>query len=200
MSTRWQPGLPSFGGWYSYQKWADHDFLPRPHDDEEADPSDEPQPDTAEPDQLAASEQTDVMAKVGGLIAWPDTPADEGTWTQPDRTSQTLTLVRPYARTGGRTHACHDLALETLVSVTSHGCAADAAQPGDYCSICRLCGSPQSVAEIAARLRLPLGVARVLLGDMAEKGLILIHNSDGHIDDRHSLEFLERVLSGLRRL
>ena len=53
---------------------------------------------------------------------------------------------------------------------------------------------------MAAHLRLPLGVARVLIGDMAGMGLVLIHQSGMVVGDRPSIEFMERVLSGLRRL
>jgi hypothetical protein len=56
------------------------------------------------------------------------------------------------------------------------------------------------VAEISAHLRIPLGVVRVLIGDMAGLGLVLIHDSGMVSGDRPSMEFLERVLSGLRRL
>ena len=56
------------------------------------------------------------------------------------------------------------------------------------------------MAEIAAHLRLPLGVVRVLIGDMASLGLVMIHQSGLVMGDRPSLAFLERVLSGLRRL
>jgi Protein of unknown function (DUF742) len=113
---------------------------------------------------------------------------------------ETGSLVRPYTRTGGRTRPDYDLAIEALVSTSDLGRDRDAAVTAEHRSICGLCVETRSVAEIAAHLRLPLGVVRVLIGDMASMGLVLIHQSGLVVGDRPSIEFLERVLSGLRRL
>ena len=62
-------------------------------------------------------------------------------------------------------------------------------------------GRLQSLAEISARMRLPLGVARVLVADMAADGLVAVYEPtsiDGN--DAVGTELLERVLSGLRKL
>ncbi|MCT2582696.1 DUF742 domain-containing protein [Actinophytocola gossypii] len=109
-------------------------------------------------------------------------------------------LVRPYTKTGGRTRSNYDLAIEALVSTSERGKAPDAAVLPEHRSICGLCLDTRSVAEVAAHLRLPLGVAKVLIGDMAGMGLVLIHQSGMVVGDRPSIEFMERVLSGLRRL
>lgn len=116
-----------------------------------------------------------------------------------DEFTDTGTLMRPYARTRGRTRTDYDLAIETLVSTSERGRRAGAVT-SEHRSICGLCVEARSVAEIAAHLRLPLGVVRVLVGDMASLGLLLIHNSGMLVGDRPSMEFLERVLSGLRKL
>jgi len=113
---------------------------------------------------------------------------------------ETGSLVRPYTKTGGRTRSDYDLAIEALVSTSERGKAPDAAVLPEHRSICGLCMDTRSVAEVAAHLRLPLGVARVLIGDMAGMGLVLIHQSGMVVGDRPSIEFMERVLSGLRRL
>jgi len=113
---------------------------------------------------------------------------------------ETGSLVRPYTRTGGRTRSDYDLAIEALVSTSDRGKAPDAAVLPEHRSICGLCMDTRSVAEVAAHLRLPLGVARVLIGDMAGMGLVLIHQSGMVVGDRPSIDFMERVLSGLRRL
>jgi hypothetical protein len=113
---------------------------------------------------------------------------------------ETGSMVRPYTRTGGRTRSDYDLAIEALVSTSERGRAPDAAVLPEHRSICGLCLDTRSVAEVAAHLRLPLGVARVLIGDMAGMGLVLIHQSGMVVGDRPSIEFMERVLSGLRRL
>jgi hypothetical protein len=109
-------------------------------------------------------------------------------------------LVRPYTKTGGRTRSDYDLAIEALVSTSERGKAPDAAVLPEHRSICGLCLDTRSVAEVAAHLRLPLGVAKVLIGDMAGMGLVLIHQTGMVVGDRPSIEFMERVLSGLRRL
>jgi Protein of unknown function (DUF742) len=118
----------------------------------------------------------------------------------PDPVVESGSLVRPYTRTGGRTRPDYDLAIEALVSTSDRGMERDAAALPEHRSICGLCVETRSVAEIAAHLRLPLGVVRVLIGDMASMGLVLIHQGGLVVGDRPSIEFLERVLSGLRRL
>ncbi len=112
---------------------------------------------------------------------------------------ETGSLVRPYTKTGGRTRSDYDLAIEALVSTSDRGRTEAAVRP-EHRSICGLCLDTRSVAEVAAHLRLPLGVARVLIGDMAGMGLVSIHQSGMVVGDRPSIEFMERVLSGLRRL
>ncbi len=54
-----------------------------------------------------------------------------------------------------------------------------------------------SVAEIAAHLHIPFGVTRVLVGDLADAGLVLVH---GQSEDTPNADLLERVLSGLYKL
>lgn len=117
-----------------------------------------------------------------------------------DEFTDTGTLMRPYARTRGRTRTDYDLEIETLVSTSERGRTQAGACSAEHRSICGLCMEARSVAEIAALLRLPLGVVRVLVGDMANLGLLLIHSSGMLVGDRPSMEFLERVLSGLRKL
>lgn len=109
-------------------------------------------------------------------------------------------LVRPYARTRGRTRTDYDLAIETLVTTSERGRTQATQSRPEHRSISELCTDARSVAEVAAHLRLPLGVVRVLIGDMADSGQVLIHDSGMVVGDRPSMEFLERVLSGLRRL
>jgi hypothetical protein len=59
----------------------------------------------------------------------------------------------------------------------------------------------QQVAEVAALLSIPLGVARVVVGDMVVLNLVTVHqtasSAGGNTPD---LALMERVLSGLRRL
>ncbi|MDT7712081.1 MAG: hypothetical protein QOG46_770 [Pseudonocardiales bacterium] len=70
----------------------------------------------------------------------------------------------------------------------------------EHRSVAELCSAPRSVAEVAALLSLPLGVARVLLADMAEIGLVVVHPNAYSAADTPDMALMERVLSGLRRL
>src|SRR5688572_18916422 len=114
-------------------------------------------------------------------------------------------LVRPYAVTGGRTRPRLDIAIEALVETTPKGRGAGRevfSQGREQQYIVTLCdGRLQSLAEISARMQLPLGVARVLVADMAAEGMVAIYEPtsiDGN--DAVGTELLERVLSGLRKL
>ncbi|PXY28465.1 hypothetical protein BAY60_17180 [Prauserella muralis] len=109
-------------------------------------------------------------------------------------------FVRPYAITGGRTKANYALELETLVSTRE---AAVMAVPDqiEHQQIMEQCRTPHSVAEIAATLRVPFGVARVLISDAADAGLVTVHRTiTGDEGAEAHLMLMERVLSGLRRL
>ncbi|KFU81541.1 Protein of unknown function [Amycolatopsis lurida] len=108
--------------------------------------------------------------------------------------------VRPYTRTGGRTRTAHDLALEALVSTTDDGRRYRGVRTPEHRQICDLCLDTRSIAEIAAHLRLPLGVVKVIVGDMADAGLVLIHQTELILGDSSSRAFMERVLQGLRAL
>ncbi len=107
--------------------------------------------------------------------------------------------IRPYALTGGRTRPGTDLAIEAMVATTSEGMAAQGRMALERGQILALCITPQSLAEISAHLGIHLGVARVLVGDLAEEGLIAV-NRPSHVGDRPDLRLLERVLDGLQAL
>jgi hypothetical protein len=108
-------------------------------------------------------------------------------------------LVRPYAVTGGRTKPRTQLEIEAMVAA-SHYEARDLSVLSPECqAILGFCRDWRSVAEISAVLRMPLGVARILIADMAVEGLVRIHQLD-HAQGRPDLNLLERVLSGLRKL
>jgi hypothetical protein len=109
-------------------------------------------------------------------------------------------MVRPYAWTRGRTKANYDLKLETLVSSTELAEDETLLPQLEHRAVSSLCRYPLSVAEVAAKLSIPLGVARVILSDMAELGLISIHRTFADDDIAAHLVLMERVLSGLRRL
>ncbi len=109
--------------------------------------------------------------------------------------------VRPYSWTRGRTRSEFYLAIETLVSTSSQGRNQLGSLPVEHRAIAELCAEQTlSVAEVAALLSQPLGVARVLLGDMAGLGVVTVHQNASNTGDVPDLALMERVLSGLRRL
>jgi Protein of unknown function (DUF742) len=74
--------------------------------------------------------------------------------------------------TGGRTRPTHDdLEIESLVSTTSTGEQAPKLSV-EQRAIAALCRDILSIAEISAQLHLPLGVVRILVGDMADEHLV----------------------------
>ena len=105
-------------------------------------------------------------------------------------------VVPAYALTGGRTRSTGpDLPLETMVTSTADGLRELTALRFEAREIVLLCRRPQSIAEVAARVKVPLGVARVLVSDLTEVGLLAVHRPEGDRPDRATLE---RLLSGLR--
>ncbi|MFI9625698.1 DUF742 domain-containing protein [Streptomyces sp. NPDC052042] len=112
-----------------------------------------------------------------------------------------IPLVRPYAMTGGRTRPRYQLAIEALVSTTADPSRLQGQLP-EHQRICRLCFEIKSVAEISALLSIPLGVVRILVADLAEAGLVAIHQPGGDesAGGQPDVTLLERVLSGLRKL
>src|SRR5690606_19725964 len=107
--------------------------------------------------------------------------------------------TRPYVMTKGRTHARPDLAIETLVSATPHAQWHLHKNP-EYRKVGQVCAQPRSVAEVAALLAVPLGVARVLISDLADTGFVRIHAAPQSTDGRPDRQLMHRVLAGLQRL
>jgi hypothetical protein len=105
-------------------------------------------------------------------------------------------FVRPYVFTRGRTRSSLELSIETLVSAVPQ--SAPAGLTGEHQVVLDLCREPRSVAELAARAGVPLGVARVLVGDLAAAAAVSVHRSAGEAGP--DLALMRRVLSGLRKL
>lgn len=109
-------------------------------------------------------------------------------------------VVRPYTWTRGRTRSGFALEIETLVSTSARGREQFGVLQFEHRSVAELCDQARSVAEVAALLGVPLGVAKVLVGDMAGLGLVVVHQTVSGNGDVPDLALMERVLSGLRRL
>lgn len=124
--------------------------------------------------------------------AWSATKEEA---TQP---TEPKSWIRPYTRTGGRTRADYRLELETLLS-TPVGREHDIQTlRADHRTICEMCRMPHSTAEVAARLGLPLGAARVLIGDVVSLALLSVHETAAA--EGPSMDLLQRVAAGLKRL
>ncbi len=130
----------------------------------------------------------------------PVQPAPRSPEASPGRAAHNP-LVRPYAMTGGRTRPRYQLAIEALVHTTAQPHQLQGQLP-EHQRICNLCHEIKSVAEISALLSIPLGVARILVADLAEAGLVAIHQPGGdeNAGGQPDVTLLERVLSGLRKL
>ena len=109
-------------------------------------------------------------------------------------------LVRPYTLTGGRTDTTVDLPLEARVQ-TLQSALFHRWPPHDMRGrIIQLCIKSPSVAEISARLGLPLGVARVLVGDLVTSGYLRVHPTLDRSSREERRELIGRTLRGLRAL
>lgn len=152
-----------------------------------------------EPEPLAAAPPADPYAEPYGILP-PTAPIDAP--PEPDAAAQDTgaSAVRPYTWTRGRTKSGFDLAIETLVSTSRRGREQMGMLQVEHRAVAELCEQARSVAEVAALLSLPLGVARVLLGDMAGLGLVTVHQTASSAGNAPDLALMERVLSGLRRL
>jgi hypothetical protein len=105
-------------------------------------------------------------------------------------------FLRPFMLTGGRTRPRLDgLRVETLVQAVPGALAAPLEFEQRY--IVELCRDPVSVAEIAAAVNVPLGVARVLIADLLAGDLVrCLDEEDGEL----SIRLLERILAGIRAM
>jgi hypothetical protein len=106
--------------------------------------------------------------------------------------------VRPYAITGGRTRARTDVPIEAIVYRTPQGEQTGSTLALERGQILALLAAPQSTAEISAHLHLPLGVTRVVLGDLIDEGYVAVNSRSAN--GRPDLRLLERVLDGLQAL
>ena len=107
-------------------------------------------------------------------------------------------VVPAYALTRGRTRSeGGELPLETMATVTALGRERQSSMQVERRAILDQCLRPTSVVEVAAHLRVPVGVARVLVGDLASGGYLTVHLPQ-QADDRPDPAILERLLEGLR--
>ncbi|WP_245239477.1 DUF742 domain-containing protein [Streptomyces sp. MZ04] len=109
-------------------------------------------------------------------------------------------MVRPYALTAGRTRpsgGAFDLISIIFSAVRAEEEVLRSPEEAKILALCR--ASPRSVAEIAADTRLPLGVVRVLLGDLLGTGCIRVTHPMAPTQSPDQSILME-VIHGLRAL
>ncbi|GAA4537297.1 DUF742 domain-containing protein [Pseudonocardia xishanensis] len=129
-------------------------------------------------------------------VLLPPLPAAQEEPYEPRDEAGRSLAVRPYFYTRGRTRSRYELAIETLVS--TQAAALTRPELAEHRHLLDLCREPRSVAEIGALLGMPLGVARVVVGDLAVTGALEVHSTVAA--EGPDVALMERVLAGLRRL
>ncbi|MBV9843648.1 MAG: DUF742 domain-containing protein [Kutzneria sp.] len=108
-------------------------------------------------------------------------------------------LVRPYAMTRGRTQPAAGW-LDVATQVVSVVSGEDSLGLGpEHLTILQLCQRPFSVAELAAYVNVPLGVVKVLLGDLIERGDVVVRHPERALE-APARDLLQAVLDGVRAL
>ena len=122
--------------------------------------------------------------------------SDDAPRRAPGRTPK---LIRPYVLTQGRTKAAGaPLALEASISARPGVVLAPDATP-EARRIVELSQEPTSLAELAARLLLPVGVVRILVADLVLADVVFV-GAPAPIDAGKDVQLLERLLDGIRAL
>lgn len=109
-------------------------------------------------------------------------------------------FIRPFVITGGRTEVRHaELRLDTVLSALP-GRSADH-RGFEHRAVLALCGQATSIAEIAATLDLPVGVVTVVVDDLLEDTVLVVHQV-GPVEQASAipLAVLERLVEGVRAL
>jgi hypothetical protein len=108
-------------------------------------------------------------------------------------------VVRPYALTGGRTRPSgqqFDL-LDMVRTIRGATDELSRLSP-EQAELLQHCQMPAPLAELAAALDLPVGVIRILVSDLRERGLVTMHRAQpAGLSD---LKILQEVVDGLRRI
>jgi hypothetical protein len=133
------------------------------------------------------------------------TPGGDGTYETAEqgyerRASERVVPV--YAFTRGRTRSAGDeLPIESLVTATDLAVRRerDPSLQVEWRTIIGMCRRPMSIAEIGIGLRVPITVARVLVGDLASAGYLTVHTPHSAADGSGPGQaILGRLIDGLR--
>jgi len=126
-------------------------------------------------------------------------PLPESSWPEPGEDAPAPRVVRHFTLTAGRAHTDVEIPLEATIRRLSlvDGTPLPGGVHGRILEVC----DTTSLAEVSANLSIPIGVARVLVGDLVEQGHLRIQatiTDDSSFDERRDL--IERTLRGLRSL
>jgi hypothetical protein len=122
-----------------------------------------------------------------------------------------VSSVRPFVVTRGRTQATTDTRLESILEVANQQWLADKGKglsPEELAIVRQIATTYLTVAEVSAHLKLPVGVVKVLVSDLAESGVLLVHDTvagaggltAGAVSREQTLELLESVLNAISEL
>ncbi|MFD4791077.1 DUF742 domain-containing protein [Streptomyces sp. NPDC058459] len=106
-------------------------------------------------------------------------------------------LVRPFTVSGGRTEP--SVALDLISQVMATGVTPLGYLGPEHAQALDLSRAPVSVAELAAHLRLPAVVTKVLLSDLVDCGALTTGPPPAFRHNPTDRSLLEAVLDGLRR-
>jgi len=109
-------------------------------------------------------------------------------------------IVRPYALTKGRTEPAGGAAFGLIDVVVSTGeRSLEHFWPGpEHWRILSICRRPTPIVDLTSEIDLPLGVVRVLLGDLTSHGMLRIVSAQRQqVPDQR---LLRMVLDGLESL
>ncbi len=108
-------------------------------------------------------------------------------------------VVRPYALTGGLTRPSGQrFDLLDMVGVVRRPAEDMRHLPPEQAEVLQRCQIPAPLVDLAADMNLPVGVIRILVSDLRERGLVTIHRAKpAGFDD---LKILQEVVDGLRRI
>ena len=107
--------------------------------------------------------------------------------------------VRSYAITSGRAEGAVHLEIESMLRVTDRGELLGGRLQFEKASIVQLCRIEiLSVAELSARLHLPLGVIRVVASDLIVEGMLEAFLPSLNVAD--DIDLISRLIAGVRAL
>ncbi|RSN67593.1 DUF742 domain-containing protein [Actinomadura sp. WAC 06369] len=135
-----------------------------------------------------------------GPQPWPDEPGPRPPAGDEPLDDRAGPMVRPYVMTSGRMEPARGkFDLITLVVASNPEPEGAVGLGPEHLAIIRLCQSVMSVAELTGHLDLPVATVRVMLGDLLDKGYVMMQEPEPEAD-MHDIRLYKAVIDGLRAL